>query len=68
LREIEVLTLIASGHTSKAKDVATALRIAKPTVDTYRARLSEKLGIKSRTELMCFAAREGLLGTRKGKR
>jgi DNA-binding NarL/FixJ family response regulator len=60
-REVEVLTLIARGHTSK--DIAHALNIAKPTVDTYRGRLTDKLGIKSRAELVSFATSAGLLGS-----
>jgi DNA-binding NarL/FixJ family response regulator len=59
-REVEVLTLIVRGHTSK--DIAHTLGIAKPTVDTYRARLVDKLGAKSRAELVSLAARAGLLG------
>ena len=58
-REVEVLRLIAQGYTSK--DIARALQIAKPTVDTYRSRLSEKLGVHSRTELVSIASRSGLL-------
>jgi DNA-binding NarL/FixJ family response regulator len=59
-RELEVLTLIVRGHTSK--DIAHALGIAKPTVDTYRARLVDKLGAKSRADLVSVATRAGLLG------
>lgn len=59
-RELEVLTLIVRGHTSK--DIAQALGIAKPTVDTYRARLVDKLGAKSRADLVSLATRAGLLG------
>lgn len=59
-REVEVLTLIVRGHTSK--DIAQALGIAKPTVDTYRARLVDKLGAKSRADLVSVATRAGLLG------
>ncbi|HEX6245706.1 MAG TPA: response regulator transcription factor [Polyangiales bacterium] len=59
-REVEVLTLIVRGHTSK--DIAQALGIAKPTVDTYRARLVDKLGAKSRADLVSLATRAGLLG------
>jgi two-component system cell cycle sensor histidine kinase/response regulator CckA len=59
-REIEVLTLIVRGHTSK--DIAQTLGIAKPTVDTYRARLVDKLGAKSRADLVSVATRAGLLG------
>jgi DNA-binding NarL/FixJ family response regulator len=58
-RELEVLTLIARGYTSK--DIAQRLRIGKPTVDTYRSRLTEKLGVRSRTELVSIANRAGLL-------
>jgi len=58
-REVEVLNLIARGYTSK--DIAQALGIAKPTVDTYRGRLTDKLGIKSRAALVAFAADAGLL-------
>jgi DNA-binding NarL/FixJ family response regulator len=58
-REIEVLTLVARGHTSK--DIARTLHIAKPTVDTYRSRLVEKLGIRSRTEIVSVASKAGLL-------
>lgn len=57
-REIEVLTLIARGHTSK--DIAQVLNIAKPTVDTYRSRLADKLGVRSRSELVAIAGRAGL--------
>jgi DNA-binding NarL/FixJ family response regulator len=59
-REVEVLTLIVRGHTSK--DIAQTLGIAKPTVDTYRARLVDKLGAKSRADLVSLATRAGLLG------
>ena len=58
-REVEVLTLVARGHTSK--DIARALCIAKPTVDTYRSRLIEKLGVKSRTDIVSVASKAGLL-------
>jgi len=57
-REIEVLGLIARGHTSK--DIAQVLNIAKPTVDTYRSRLADKLGVRSRSELVAIAGRAGL--------
>jgi DNA-binding NarL/FixJ family response regulator len=58
-REIEVLTLLARGHTSRS--IAQVLNIAKPTVDTYRRRLAEKLGARSRSDLVAIAARAGLL-------
>jgi DNA-binding NarL/FixJ family response regulator len=58
-RELEVLTMTTRGYTSK--DIAKKLGIAKATVDTYRARVIEKLGAKSRAELVSIAARAGLL-------
>lgn len=58
-REVEVLTLVARGHTSK--DIARTLQIAKPTVDTYRSRLVEKLGIRSRTDIVRVASKAGLM-------
>lgn len=58
-RELEVLTMTTHGHTSK--DIAQKLGIAKATVDTYRARVIEKLGAKSRADLVSIAARAGLL-------
>lgn len=58
-RERDVLRMIAQGHTSK--DIASTLAIAKATVDTYRGRLSEKLGAKSRAELVRIARNTGLL-------
>jgi DNA-binding NarL/FixJ family response regulator len=61
-REREVMGLIALGLTSK--DIAVKLGIAKPTVDTYRGRLAEKLGARSRADLVSIAARAGLLSLR----
>jgi two-component system, response regulator PdtaR len=59
-REREVLVLIVRGHTSK--EIAAMLRVAKPTVDTYRKRLGEKLGARGRAALVKIALRSGLLG------
>jgi DNA-binding NarL/FixJ family response regulator len=58
-REVEVLALVARGHTSK--DIARTLQIAKPTVDTYRSRLVEKLGVRSRIDIVSVASKAGLL-------
>ena len=58
-RERDVLRMIAHGLTSK--DIARKLSIAKPTVDTYRSRLAEKLGARSRADLVRIAKRAGLL-------
>ncbi len=49
-REREVAALIARGHTGP--DIARTLGISKSSVDTYRARVLNKLGASSRAELI----------------
>lgn len=58
-REREVLKLIALGHT--AKEVADKLAISPKTVETYRARIMEKLNLQSRVDLVQYALARGLL-------
>ena len=58
-REKEVLRLIAWGHSSK--EAADALNVSAKTVATYRVRIVEKLGLRSRAELVKYALREGWL-------
>lgn len=58
-REQEVLQLVAFGHTSK--EIADQLSVSAKTVDTYRARGMEKLGLRSRAALVRFALANGLL-------
>lgn len=58
-REQEVLQLVALGHTSK--EIADRLAVSAKTVDTYRARGMEKLGLRSRAALVRFALANGLL-------
>jgi two-component system, NarL family, response regulator NreC len=58
-REREVLALTAEGHS--ATEIAKQLRLSSKTVDTYRARIMVKLGLKHRAELVRFALRVGLL-------
>jgi DNA-binding NarL/FixJ family response regulator len=58
-REQEVLQLVALGHTSK--EIADQLALSAKTVDTYRARGMEKLGLRSRAALVRFALASGLL-------
>lgn len=57
-REREVLQLVAEGKSSK--EVAAALEIALPTVETHRRQIMEKLGLRSIAELTKYAIREGL--------
>lgn len=58
-REREVLRLVAQGHTNQ--EIADRLFISPKTVATYRARLMEKLGLKTRADLVRYALAIGLL-------
>ncbi|HMD56809.1 MAG TPA: response regulator transcription factor [Solirubrobacteraceae bacterium] len=58
-REEEVLRLIALGHTSV--EIAGQLLISPRTVETHRAHIHEKLGCKTRAELVRYALRHGML-------
>ncbi len=58
-REQEVLTLVALGYTSA--EIAERLSLSVKTVETYRARGMEKLGLRSRAALVQFAMARGLL-------
>lgn len=57
-REREVLQLLSEGKSSK--EIAAALSIALPTVETHRRQLMSKLGVRSIAELTKCAIREGL--------
>jgi two-component system response regulator NreC len=61
-REKEVLTRVAGGLTNK--EIAHELRISVKTVETYRSRFVEKLGLRSRAEVVRYAIDTGLLGRR----
>ena len=58
-REAEVLRLIARGHAMKR--VAAELDVGVRTVETYKARAMEKLGLRSRADLVRFASGRGWL-------
>jgi two-component system, NarL family, response regulator NreC len=58
-REQETLRLVALGHTSK--EIADQLSVSAKTVETYRARGMEKLGLRSRAALVRLALARGLL-------
>jgi two-component system, NarL family, response regulator NreC len=57
-REREICQYLASGHTNA--EVAEALNISKRTVETHRAAIMSKIGLKSRAELVHFAMENGL--------
>jgi len=54
-REFEVLELIGRGRTTRA--IAETLQVGVATVDTYRARIKEKMNFRNGTELKHFAIR-----------
>ncbi len=58
-REREVLALTAEGFSSS--EIGKKLYISPKTVDTYRSRIMQKLGLNHRSELVRFALRVGLL-------
>jgi DNA-binding NarL/FixJ family response regulator len=58
-REREVLVMIARGLSTK--EIASALDIGQRTVETHRANLMRKLGVKSVALLTQVAIREGIL-------
>lgn len=58
-RERDVLRLVASGFT--APEIGEQLFISPKTVDTYRQRINEKLGITHRSEYVRLALKLGLL-------
>jgi DNA-binding NarL/FixJ family response regulator len=58
-RELEVVKLIAEGHTSR--QIADLLVISVKTVDRHRANILEKLGMRDRVELTRYAIRRGLI-------
>jgi DNA-binding NarL/FixJ family response regulator len=58
-RELEVLKLIAEGHTSK--EIAAMLVISIRTVDRHRTNMLKKLGMGDRVELTRYAIRRGLI-------
>ncbi|HEX9084543.1 MAG TPA: response regulator transcription factor [Gemmatimonadaceae bacterium] len=58
-REFEVLRALGSGM--MVKDVASQLRLSAKTVSTYRTRLLEKMGLKSKADLVRYVVTHELL-------
>ena len=58
-REKEVLRLIAQGYTNQ--EIAERIFLSIKTVETYKARMMEKLSVTSRAELVRYALQRGLL-------
>lgn len=58
-RERDVLRLVAQGYS--APEIGTQLGISPKTVDTYKQRIEEKLGLGHRADYVQFALKLGLL-------
>ena len=59
-REREVLRLVALGHTNS--QIAEQMFLSVKTVESYRARMMEKLSLKNRAALVRYALERGLIG------
>lgn len=57
-RELEVLRLLGQGRS--VKEIAGALDLSSKTVSTYRARMLEKLGLKTTADLIRYAVEHAL--------
>jgi DNA-binding NarL/FixJ family response regulator len=58
-REQEVVKLIAEAHTNR--EIAEILHLSEKTVESHRARVLQKLGMRDRVELVRYAIRRGLV-------
>jgi len=58
-RELQIATMITSGR--RAKDVAETLNISPKTINTYKYRIYEKLGVTNDVELTLAAVKYGLV-------
>jgi PAS domain S-box-containing protein len=58
-REVQVLTLVAEGHSTK--EIAVLLGISYKTADSHRSRIMEKLGVHETASLVRYAIRQGIV-------
>ncbi|HPP06931.1 MAG TPA: response regulator transcription factor [Syntrophorhabdaceae bacterium] len=59
-REMEILKLVVEGKSSA--EIANIIYISPKTVETYRSRIMQKIGVKDITGLVKFAIRHGITG------
>lgn len=59
LRENEILCLVVEGKTSA--EIGQSLHLSPKTIDSYRSRMMQKLGVSDFTELIKFAIKHGLI-------
>jgi len=58
-RELQVLGMVANGHTSS--EIAELLHIGRRTVESHRANVASKLGVRNQAELVKYAFERGLI-------
>ena len=58
-REQEIVKLIAEAHTNR--EIAEILHLSEKTVESHRANVLQKLGMRDRVELVRYAIRNGLV-------
>jgi two-component system, NarL family, response regulator NreC len=58
-REQQVLTMLAYGHT--LVEIASRLEVSRKSVETYRARIRDKLGLQTRAAIVRYALETGIL-------
>jgi two-component system response regulator NreC len=58
-RELEVLRLIALGHTNN--EIAEQLCLSVRTIESHRAHIQQKLGVSTRSELVRYALEHDLI-------
>jgi two-component system response regulator NreC len=61
-REVDVLRLIALGHTNA--EIGEQLYLSVRTVETHRSHIQQKLMLSTRSELVGYALERGLIGAR----
>ena len=62
-RELQVLKLVAEGFSSR--EIAEQILVGIKTVETYRGRFAEKLGLKTRADIVRYALEVGILSPEK---
>jgi two-component system response regulator NreC len=58
-RELQVLKFVARGYSSA--QISKLIAVGVKTVETYRSRFAEKLGLRTRSDVIRFAVQMGLL-------
>ena len=58
-RELQVLRLVARGYSSA--EIAKQIFVGVKTIETYRSRFAEKLGLRTRSDVIRYAVQMGLL-------